>query len=364
MEIQTYLLKGTFEDVYGPGLNPTNYTGTEYSGTHLTPTANNVYVYDCFFRDISYYSGGGALYCSRSVYKLLIEQSSFFSCKTSSSCGGGVYFDNTGNYESVLSKICSFDCSCGSNGQYAFINLGNNGDYKNHFNDSSITHSLKDGKNQYDSLFLESSTIFCPSNNFTNNECSHNPAFSCATRKCSTSETCRISYCSVVNNTANGGYKCIRLYYAGSTHCIDTCNILNNKQTSSEYGTITAHTNVLIKDSCILGNDEGNTVFYVDSSYKITISNCTVDSNRCSGSGSVVFTKTVQSLFINALSHLSTRRCDSYFYSYGTLTAKLNTPSRSSRFLISCNYKRSMADPLIGMELMFHLTMLPSNPYH
>jgi hypothetical protein len=362
MEIQTYLLKETFEDVYSPGLNPTNYTRTEYSGTRLNPTANNVYVYDCFFHDFSYSSSGGALYCSGSVYKLLIEQSSFFSCKISSGNGGGACFSYSGNYESVLSKICGFGCSCDNCGQCVFINLGNNGDYKNHFNDSSITHSLKDGKNPWDSLFLESNIIFCPSNNFTNNECYTASGFCCASKRSSTSETCRISYCSVVNNTANGGYKCIRLYYSGSTHCIDTCNILNNKQTTSSYGTIRSYTNVLIKDSCILGNDEGKTVFYVDSSYMITVSNCTVDNNRYSGS--VTFTKTIQSSFIHALSHLSTRRCDSYFDSYGTLTAKPNVPVESTKnqcygYLMSYIYKHPIIYPFRSMEFIFLFAILP-----
>jgi hypothetical protein len=338
METNLNLLKGSFEDVYGTGLNPTNYTRIEYSGTRLTPNTNNVYVYDCFFHDFSYSSNGGALSCSSSVYKLLIEQSSFISCKTSSGSGGGVYFSCSGNYECVMSKICAFDCSCAGDGQFAFICLSNSANYKNHFNDSTIAHSLKDGKSQWDSLFLESDTIFCQSNNFTNNECYRSPAFCCASKRSSTSETCIITYCSVVNNTANGSNSCIRLYYSGSIHLIDACNIINNKQTSSEYGTINANANVLIKDSCILGNNKGNTVFYIGSSNQITVLNCTVDNNRYSGSGSVIFTKSIERSFIHALSHIVTRICDSYFDSYGTLTVKTNVPRRSSRCLMSCNF--------------------------
>jgi hypothetical protein len=363
MKTNPNLFKGSFEDVYGTGINLTNYIRNEYGGIRLTPNTNNVYVYDCFFHDISYTSNGASIYCSSSVYKLLIEQSSFISCKTSSGSGGGVYFSCSGNYECVMSKICGFGSSCSSDGQFAFISLYNSANYKNHFNDSTITHSLKNGKNQWDSVYLRSDTILFPSNNFTNNECYYCSAFCCDSQRSSTSEMCIITYCSVVNNTANGSNNCIRLYYSGSTHRIDTCNIINNKQTTTGSGTIYASANVLIKDSCILGNNEGNTVFYVaSSSCKITVSNCTVDNNRCSGS--VIFTKTAERPFIHALSHIVTRKCDSNFDSYGTLTAKPNVPSRSSRLLMSCNCKSTMIDGLMIIQLLFLLAMLPADLFY
>jgi hypothetical protein len=357
------LLKGSFEDVYGTGLNPTNYIRNEYAGTRLTPNANNVYVYDCFFHDISYSSSGGAINCGSSVYKLLIEQSSFISCKTSSGNGGGVYFQNTANAESVLSKICAFGCSCGNSGTFAYIYLGSNVNYKNHVNDSTITRSLKEGKSQWDTIYFYTDTILVPSDNFTNNELYCSSAFCCHSSRSTTSETCWITYCSVVNNTANGGYICIRLYSSSSTHRLDTCNIISNKQTTTTQGTIYAYTNILFKDSCILGNDEGKTFFYFySSSYKITVSNCTIDNTRYTGGGSVILTQTIKRSFIHALSHIVTRSCDSYFDSYGTLTAKPIVPSRSSRFYMSCNNQKPMIDPTRSMEFIFLLTMLPSNP--
>jgi hypothetical protein len=360
METNPNLLKGSFEDVYGTGLNPTSYIRNEYAGTQLTPSANNVYVYDCFFHDFSSTSNGGAIFSGSSVYKLLIEQSSFISCKTSSYGGGGIYFDYTGNYECVLSRICVFGCSCASYGTFAFIRLYNSANYKNHVNDSTITHSLKDGKSPSDSIYLRADTILVPSNNFTKNECHNNPAFCCHSMRSTKSETCWITYCSIVNNTANGGNSCIRLYSSSSAH-LDACNIINNKQTSSSYGTIEANTNILIKDSCILGNNEGNTVFYAPS-YIITISNCTVDNNRYYGS--VIFTKSIERSFIHALSHIETRICDSSFDSYGTLTVKPNVPSRSSRCLMSCNCKRPMIDGLMIIQFIFLLIILLSDPSH
>ena len=53
--------------------------------------------------------------------------------------------------------------------------------------------------------------------------------------------------------------------------------------------------------------------------------------------GSVTVNQSIERTFINALSHIQTQMCDSYFDSYGTLTVKTIVPSRSVRCLISCN---------------------------
>ena len=76
-------LKTTFEDVYGLGYSPQEYTGTEYTQRKDVSGNENVYVHDCVFRNISSSEDGGALYCSSIVHKLLVEQSSFISCITS-----------------------------------------------------------------------------------------------------------------------------------------------------------------------------------------------------------------------------------------------------------------------------------------
>jgi hypothetical protein len=178
--------------------------------------------------------------------------------------------------------------------------------------------------------------ILCPSVNITNNICYYDPAiyFKPTTGTGSPpSEMCCISYSSIVNNTSTN-YNCIYFDNYGSSHRIDTCNILNNDQYSSSYGIIYSYANLLIKDSCILGNNIGKKVFYQDrSSCVMTISNCTIDNSN--SFGSITFTKMNEKTFINALSHIATQRCDSYFDSFGTLT--VNIPSRIPRCLMSCN---------------------------
>ena len=120
VETRLNFIKRTFEDVYGPGSNPTNYTGQEFT-ERLTPTASDVYVYNCVFRYCSSSSNGGALYFSNSVYKLLIEQSSFISCRTDQKGGGICSYSR----QCVLSRICGFNCSSTNSssnyGQFTYI---------------------------------------------------------------------------------------------------------------------------------------------------------------------------------------------------------------------------------------------------
>jgi len=364
MEMNLNLLKRTFEDVYGSGYNITEYAEPEYTN-RLNPTANNVYVHDCVFLYCSSSSNGGALYCSSNVYKLLVEQSSFISCRTSFE-GGGIYFRSVTYGECVLSKICGFNCSLtysGNNwGQFAYITTkSNNITSKNHVNDSSITHSLKNCDDSKYSLRLNSGQILCPSINITNNVCYCYSALGC---QATSSGTCCISYSSFVNNTVNEGYGCIWLYGSNSSHYIDTCNILNNNQNSSEYGTILIYANLFIKDSCILGNNEGKKVFYA-SSYKITISNCTIDDDIFSKTryyGPVTVNKTIEKTIINILSHIVIQKCDSYFDLYWAGIVNPNIPSKNSRCLISCNNKLPTIDPLRIRQFIFLLTLLPSDP--
>jgi hypothetical protein len=352
--------KRTFADVYGPDCNATDYTGPEYT-TRLAPVERDVYVHNCVFGNISSSEDGGALFCSSSVYRLLVAQSSFISCKTSSKFGGGICFESTSKGQCVLSRICAFNCYStisNSNGQFARIRTSFGINYKNHINDSSITHTLKVGSIfPWYTLCLYYGIILWPSVNLTNNECYNYPAFYCDP---STYGTCCISFSSIVNNTAKGGHGCFWFQNSLSSNCIYTCNILNNIQTLDEYGTIETWTNLFIKDSCILGNNKGKTVFYEGYySSTITISNCTIDDDIFTNTryyGSVTVNKTIERAFINALSHIATQRCDSYFDSYGTLTVNpcvlYKCHCECSRCLISCIYKRAIIVPFKIIEIM------------
>jgi hypothetical protein len=366
-KMKLILSKRTFTDVYGPDYTPTDYTGLNYT-ERLIINENNVYVHDCVFYCCSSDSDGGALYCNYRVYRMLVEKSSFISCKTSSFNGGGIYFWSSSNGECVLSRICGFNCSSINSatdgttavGPFGYIYTKNNNTYRNHVNDSSITHTLKECKYSCYSLYLYNGNILCQSVNLTNNECFGRTALYCSHIGSTESDTHCISYSSIVNNTANGSYSCIWFSTSDYSQLIDTCNILNNEQTSySTYGTIVTYGNLFIKDSCILGNNKGKKVFYASSSYMITISNCTIDDDIISKTryvGSFTVNKTIERTFSNAFSHIAPQGCDSY------ITLKPKVPSQSSRYLIFYNIKKTIINTLRNMQFIFLYTFLPSDP--
>jgi hypothetical protein len=365
--VKTLQLKTSFEDAFGEGKDPTSYQFQNFIGETLIPTEQNVFVHECRFIECSSDSSGGALQISSSVSRLLVEQSSFFCCRTLGSNGGGIYYDIASG-ECVLSRVCAFNCSSTygsgySYGQFAYINADN----RKHVNDSSITHTLYESKSSRYALVLNNGNILCPSVNITNNECRYYPALRFVPTGAQSTYTCNISYSSIVNNTAKDGYGYIDLNRYPSSHFIYTCNILNNNQTdTSRYATIYAYANVLVKDSCILGNNKGNRVFYEDySSCKITISNCTIDDDIFTSGryyGSVTFSQSIERTFINALSHIQTQKCDSYFDSYGILSVKPNIPSKRVRYFLSCDCQQPRIENFRIMQFIFLLTFLLSDP--
>jgi hypothetical protein len=315
--IKTKELKKTFTEVYGSVESLETFEGPEYNiGIYLNDT--NVYVHDCIFRNCVSTYHGGAIFCSSNVNKLLIEQTSFISCKTLNSTGGAICFPII--HQCVLSKICAFNCSSTCNGyssrQFAYIAALSNVNNKNHIKDSSIAHTLMESSYSAEIINLALGTIICQSDNISNNECSVISAISCRPAQYGSST---ISYSSIVNNTAIE-YACLYFdAYGGVGHYIYTCNILNNEQYSSQNGAIVVEVgSSIIKNSCILRNNKEKVVFCKKSDGYIDVSNCTIDND--SYSGTVRINKTIEQTFFNPLSHIITEICDYYYGEYWNMT--------------------------------------------
>ena len=73
--------------------------------------------------------------------------------------------------------------------------------------------------------------------------------------------------------------QCVHLGDPGAQNYeIDTCNIINNTQTTNSYGIITCAKETEIKNCCILNNEGGYLIYPFSSSIIITIVNCTLPS--------------------------------------------------------------------------------------
>jgi hypothetical protein len=302
--------------------SPTLVQTKEY-GTRQTYSSTSVYVSNCLFRSITSGSSGGALYCS-SMTDLLVETSSFFSCKTSGSHAGGIYFSGS---QCVLYKVCGNDCSA-TDGHFDYIIGRNAASNKNYVNYSSIVRCVNENMNSYNTLVHLYGKIYFPSVNVSINKCGYRSGIYYSPISDSNCVTCSSTHSSFADNIATD-CTCIYFSTGGAKYEIKSCNILRNTQGNLDsYGTIWTYGNVMIEDSCILEN-AANRIFHQSSSNTITLSNCTVDST--SNNGRLTTKNTVTKSFILALNHMSTRNCNSEYDSAGTLTPVVQFSSPSNK---------------------------------
>jgi hypothetical protein len=322
-------------------LVPKEYTSRQ------TPSVANVYVSNCLFNGCSSSSDGGALYCSTSVTYLLVESSSFLSCKTSSRYGGAIYFSNSGG-ECVLHKVCGNDChstytSGSSNGQFAYIYVKDTASSKNYVNYSSVVRCVNDISTSWYTLRIYNGNVCFPSVNVSMNKCAYRSGIYVTSFTDSNSVTCSFLYTSFTDNIASQ-YNCICFARSGPKYETKYCNILRNSQVSSSDGTIYSNGNLLIADSCILENTASYIFYHGSSSYTTTLSNCTVDKTTATV-GSLIIQKTVTKSFIHALNHISTENCKAEYDSAGTLTPITQPSSSSKKIMYYCTCKIFLCQP-------------------
>jgi hypothetical protein len=348
-------LKFSWSDYFtgnqGPTLSSGEYTSRQsYSG-------GIVYVLDCLFNQFTSGSNGGALYCGSSVTHLLIESSSFFSCKTSSQHGGAIYYSNNGG-QSVLYGVCGYDCISTYSGsytyyQFALLSVNSSSLNNNYFNYSSITRCVSVNSKSYYMFSIHHGKICCPSINMSMNKCQWYSGIFCHAFGVSGFVTCSLSYSSFSDNVA---YDCICIYFGNNAakNEIKYCNILRNTQTSSSNGIVYSNPDLMIEDSCILENS-ASYIFYSASSYTITLSSCTVD--KRTNYGSFMILNTVTKSFILGLNHISTRNCCAEYDSAGYLTAipYISSPTRKEIFSCKQFYHSRISDviSLAWIQLLF-----------
>jgi hypothetical protein len=338
-----------------PGTTPTTYSSG--FGERQTPSASSdggVYILNSLFNRFTSTSDGGALYCSTSVTYLLIESTSFFSCKTSAQYGGAVYFHNTNNGQSVLYGVCCNDCcstyTSSSNGQFAYIYVRDNVLNKNYFNYSSIARCVNGNSNSCYTFFHWYGKICCPSVNTSLNKC-YTQNFCSGSSADSSSVTASLSYSSFTDNNVFG-YICIYFRGGNTKREIKCCNVIRHTHPSTSWGVIYA-TNLTIKDSCII---ENNAPYYFESSSStITLSNCTVD--KTTKIGNLIIQNTATKSFILTLNHMSTQNCHAE-YTFAI------SPSNKKEFY--CSYKNNQCVVRISdfftLNWVFLITLIHPNP--
>jgi hypothetical protein len=341
---------------------PVTTIGPSSYNYRRTPSDSNVYVLHCLFNAITSTGDGGALYCTSNY--LLVESSSFFSCRTSSNNygGGAICFDNTGSGECALHGVCGYDCNTTSGraySQFSRLRVRNTASNRNYVNYTSASRCVNEMSDTYKMLRLEYGKQCCQSTNLSMNKCYYRSGVYCYPFNDPNSVTCSLLYSTFADSHAVGN-TCIRFNNRPAKCEIKCCNIIRNTQDNpSATGTIYSSGNlVTIKDSCILENT-ADTIFYSSSSsYPFTLSNCTVDkttNNEC-----LTTQSTVTKSFILALHHMSTRNCHSEYDSAGTITIIPNVSHLTIK-VISCYYQARISD-FISFNCLFMFTFIHPNP--
>ena len=181
---------------------------------------------------------GGAVFISTSdSIKFLVEKSFFNFCNVGNSLnGGGIYFScNKG--ESVLSKICAYECFTGTRtgswvgyGQFSYIltkNIGINSLYYSTISKSSPNHDII---RNHPILFYNGNTNLS-STNISNNKLAHSSGLFLYYI-----QNTFIDFCSISNNNSSEN---ICIYIESKSSIISKCNIINNNQFESTRGIIT-----------------------------------------------------------------------------------------------------------------------------
>jgi hypothetical protein len=340
----------------------TAHVYSEYS-SQLSYSSGGVYVLNCLFSGITSESHGGALHCTTVTY-LLIESSSFFTCRTSAKYGGAIFFENTNSGESVLHEVCGYNCystyTSVPHDQFAYIYINNVASSKNYFNYSSISRCVNERSDSRHTIRLYFGKICCQSVNFSMNKCQYYSGIYFYPSLDSSSVTCSVSYSSFTDNNAPG-YHLNYFGNSGSKNEMKSCNVLRNTQGSSSEGIISADGILNIEDSCILENTATYIFYTSSSSYTITLSNCTVD--KTTNNGYLTIKNTVTKSFILGLNHISTRNCFAEYDSAGTLTAVPFVSQTTKKiFCYTYNPCQGRSNFLFSLHWVFLFTFIHPNP--
>jgi hypothetical protein len=348
-----------------PNSPTSNFTSQKYT-SRQSSSAAAVYVSNSLFINCISGSDGAALYCS-SPY-LLVESSSFFSCKSSNTWGGAICFYNTDNGQCVLHEVCGYDC-CSTNtgesyGQFVYIRVKNDVSSKNYINYSSISRCVSEISNSHYTMLITYGKICCPSVNSSMNKCNYHSGIYCIPFIDSSSITSSLLYSTFADTNAFG-YTCIYFNAQGAKYEIKWCNILRNTQDTTSYGTIYTKGILSIDGSCILENTAANIFYSISSSYPITLSNCTVD--KTTNNGYLTTQNSFTKSFILGLNHMSTRNCNAAYDSAGKLTVFSYVPQPTKimfcyYYKCQTNHRQGRVRDFFTVNCLFMITFIQTHP--
>lgn len=232
--------------------------------------------------------------------------------------GGGVY---TADGETVHNRICSFNCSTVSNGQYCY-SRSSQGSFKNFVIQSSLSRSFENSFGAAPTLLLYGNQ------NLTKTNISYFRTVEICGYQLQEGETESMSaYNSIINNTSTDN-NCIRNQFFPIVSIIH-CNIINNSVKDRIFSNYRCFP--LIIDACNIIDNSGFYTFYVEDFGRTQVNNCFLR-NEGSTCGVISIENTLAVETNNEINHLSTAFC------YTLRGLKHRSPFKDIRCLRSIHF--------------------------
>lgn len=265
-----------WEKYYGlPAPRPTCYE--KYNKCNINPSSNQIFIYKSVFEDDS----DGVVNVTQNGIKFIHNLCFFENC-TKNDNGGAIYFNCNGFI--VQRRFCTINAyTRKSNGLgcHSFSYLIDKSPNDNLIIDSSICQcSSVDSKA---TIYSKYGNIGLLSSNVSKNSIKKYPGFFYV----SATQKGTINFSTFESNHA---HERICLYQSNSDYLYEYCNVINNTQFLTDYGTFYIHLgNVNIKNSTILQSNKNGTTF--SSTYRVKgnffIVNCNIDSLTTTSSASI-----------------------------------------------------------------------------
>ena len=264
-------------------------------------SSGDTYVYHCFFHNLHSPTDGGAILYNKRGNSILVERSTFANCSTDEltaaiKVSGG---------NSIIAYVCGYECYASKRDGFCSVC----DDITRTINTviaSSISHC---SATQF-IIYLQLGFIKVNSANSSHNTATSCSALSCLPYLIENGFGSDISFCSIVNNTANSQI-CIEMDNTYNTECknrMKCSNIIQNRKKN-----IISSTGIFnVIQSTVLENDEP--YCKINSNSSIEFFNCTIDSTNGEGS---LFTKNgATNSFIVALTFFQTAKCQNLFIQF------------------------------------------------
>ena len=237
---------------------------------------NAIYVHDSSFIECHYASFGGSIYYSSNENcKILVEMCTFHN--TTANGHGGAIAIFTGG-QSVIKKCCGNHCYIIQTsvntwvGEFIYTYVSNRTNYKNYFDDCSISKSMQDEETpgQRCVIWLQYGVVKVDvlNSSFSTNKI--NPGLY-SQHLSSSNQKCSLKFCYIYHNIAT----------ANTIMCVSTVenseleysNLIDNIDQGYQ-GLIRITGPGIIRNCCILNN---TALYIVFGDHHISVSNCTID---------------------------------------------------------------------------------------